>query len=142
MSLKDTIDNNLVIWALGILLAGFLAGVGAYKGVLEAAHLEAIPKTAHIVQPGERVMSEADYNKLVVGHTANNDTEQKLAESVALNNRYKLILTSLASSVDGKVDYEMRELQLGHIQAPALRGYIDQLNKKIQKAKTDHLIDP
>jgi hypothetical protein len=138
MSLKDTIENNPVIWTLGILLAGFLAGVSAYRSVLEIANLQTIPKTAQIVQPGERVISEADYNAFTTRDTR---ATEKLAESVALNDSYKLILTSLATSIDGKVDYEMRELQLGHPQAPALSGYIKQLKDTIQRAKTDHLID-
>ena len=129
-----------MIWTLGILLAGFLAGVATYRFVLETANLQTIPKSAQIVKPGERVVSEDQYNAFATRDTS--ATDQKLAESVALNNRYKLILTSLATSIRGKVDLEMRELQLGHVQAPALSGYISQLKDTIQSAKADHLIDP
>ena len=34
-SLKERIENNLVVFFLTILVAGFLAGVGAYQGVLK-----------------------------------------------------------------------------------------------------------
>ena len=35
MSLKEKVENNLVIFTLGLLLAGFLAGFGAYKTIQE-----------------------------------------------------------------------------------------------------------
>jgi len=35
MNLKERIENNPVVWLLGILLAGFLSGIGAYKGLIE-----------------------------------------------------------------------------------------------------------
>jgi hypothetical protein len=41
-SLKERIENNLTVWFLGILLAGFLAGLGTYKGILEIAHLQVV----------------------------------------------------------------------------------------------------
>jgi len=85
MSLRDTIENNPVIWTLGILLAGFVAGIAAYKGILQAAGMEPIPKTTRILQSGEHIISDADYNKFIGGHTANKETEQKLADSLALN---------------------------------------------------------
>lgn len=34
-----------MLWSLGLLLAGFLAGVGAYQGILQIAHLEAVPSS-------------------------------------------------------------------------------------------------
>jgi len=42
MSLKDKIENNLTIWFLGALLAGFLSGIATYKGILEIAQLKVI----------------------------------------------------------------------------------------------------
>lgn len=42
MTLKEKIENNLTLYTLGLLLAGFLAGVGLYKSALEIAG----PKTA------------------------------------------------------------------------------------------------
>lgn len=136
MAIKDTIENNPVIWTLGMLFAGFLAGIGCYKGVLEMADLHAVPKSAQIAKQDERIVTETEYKSLTAANNAS--ATQKLADSEALRQRYKLILTSLATSIDGKVRYEMTQL---HTQ-PALRIYIQQLNDTINQAKGDHLLDP
>ena len=43
-SLKERVENNVVVWLLGMLLAGFLAGIGTYKGILEIANLTVVAK--------------------------------------------------------------------------------------------------
>ena len=43
-TLKEQIENNLIIFFLGTLLTGFLAGMGVYKGILTIAELETINK--------------------------------------------------------------------------------------------------
>ena len=43
MSFKDRVENNLVVFMLGTLLAGFMAGIGVYKGILGIAQLQAVP---------------------------------------------------------------------------------------------------
>lgn len=40
--LKDRVENNVVIWLLGSLLTGFLAGLGAYEGALNIMKLKTI----------------------------------------------------------------------------------------------------
>ena len=45
MTIKERLENNIVFWTLAMLLAGFLAGIGTYKGVLEIAKLEGISKS-------------------------------------------------------------------------------------------------
>jgi hypothetical protein len=42
---KIRIANNLVLWSLVLLLAGFLAGFGAYKTILKIAQLETVPSS-------------------------------------------------------------------------------------------------
>jgi hypothetical protein len=44
MSIKQSIEENSIIWLLTALLTGFLAGIGTYKSVLEIAKLEVISK--------------------------------------------------------------------------------------------------
>ena len=34
MGLKDTIEKNTLVWFLGALLTAFLAGMGAYEGII------------------------------------------------------------------------------------------------------------
>jgi hypothetical protein len=43
-SLKDRIQDSPVVFFLTAIVASFLAGIGAYKGILEIAHLETISK--------------------------------------------------------------------------------------------------
>jgi hypothetical protein len=38
MSLKQSIENNLTIWTLAMVVAGFSAGFGAYKAMLDATN--------------------------------------------------------------------------------------------------------
>jgi len=40
--LKDKIENNVTIWLLSMLLAGFLAGIGTYEGALKIMQLETV----------------------------------------------------------------------------------------------------
>ena len=42
MGLKERVENNAVIWFLGAIISGFLAGIGVYEGVLRIAKLEVI----------------------------------------------------------------------------------------------------
>lgn len=48
MSLKEKIENNLVVFFLGALLTGFLVGVGAYKAILEIAQLDVVAENSYI----------------------------------------------------------------------------------------------
>jgi hypothetical protein len=45
MSLRDKIENDLAIWLIGVFAAGFTAGIGTYKTILEIAHLEVVSKS-------------------------------------------------------------------------------------------------
>lgn len=44
MTLRERIENNPAIWLFGALGTGFLAGLGAYKSILEIAQLDVVPK--------------------------------------------------------------------------------------------------
>lgn len=50
MTLRDLLENNPVLIVLATLLAGFLAGIGVYKGIIEIANL--------------KVISQSDYERL------------------------------------------------------------------------------
>ncbi len=47
MKIREQVENNPIIFFLGTLLVGFLAGLGVYKGILEIAHLEVIPRVRY-----------------------------------------------------------------------------------------------
>lgn len=44
MSLREKIEDNLTVWLLSTLLAGFIAGIGTYKAILEIAQLEVVSR--------------------------------------------------------------------------------------------------
>ena len=41
-TIREKIENNLIVWLLGALLMGFLSGIGTYKAALEIMKLETI----------------------------------------------------------------------------------------------------
>jgi hypothetical protein len=45
MTVRERVENNLVVWHLGTLLTGFLAGIATYRGILEIAQLAVVPKS-------------------------------------------------------------------------------------------------
>ncbi len=65
MGFKKKIEDNVVLWLLGTLLAGFLAGIGTYKGILEIAQLKVVSVTEYEkLNPGGVTMPKS---ALVVG---------------------------------------------------------------------------
>ena len=48
MKLKERVENNIVVFLLGALLTGFLAGIGVYKGILEIAKLDVVQEGNYI----------------------------------------------------------------------------------------------
>ena len=71
-TLKNRIEDNLTLCLLSFLLAGFLAGIGAYKGIMEIAGLRAISKSARIASEDERVISKKEHDKLTAKQTSGN----------------------------------------------------------------------
>ncbi len=62
MALRERIENNPIIWLLSTILAGFLAGIGTYDGILRIAKLE--------------VVSRAEYDSLTAGGAATRTRER------------------------------------------------------------------
>lgn len=44
-TLRQQVEENVVVWLLGVLLTGFLAGIGTLKAIHEFAGLETVPKS-------------------------------------------------------------------------------------------------
>jgi len=57
MSLRQSIENNPIVWLLTTLLAGFVAGFGAYRTILEVSSQITLPKAEYqrITQTASRV---------------------------------------------------------------------------------------
>jgi len=83
MGLKETIENHPVIWMLGTVIAAFLAGIGAYDGILRISGSQVVSRNAHVLAEDQKAMSRSEYDKLVSAHTAlitatgENDTLKK-----------------------------------------------------------------
>lgn len=45
MSIKEKIEENVIVWLLGTLLAGFGSGIATYKAVIEIAGLRVVPSS-------------------------------------------------------------------------------------------------
>lgn len=43
-SIRDRIENNIVVWTLAMLLAGFVSGIATYEGALKIMQLEKVSK--------------------------------------------------------------------------------------------------
>lgn len=48
--LKDLIEHNLVISVLALLLAGFIAGIAVYNGILQISNQETVVKNSYVLK--------------------------------------------------------------------------------------------
>jgi len=78
MNIKQKVENNIVFWTLTMLFAGFLAGIGAYKGVLEIAKL--------------KVISESELSDLRQSSLTRLSSSQRKALSRLVADRFEWIL--------------------------------------------------
>jgi hypothetical protein len=44
MTIRESVEGNVVVWLLGTLITGFTAGLGVYEGVLRIAQLEVVSR--------------------------------------------------------------------------------------------------
>lgn len=65
MSIKEKVEENVVLWLLGMLVTGFLSGIGAYKAILEIAQLTVIPKSAEVASLSREVERLKAENKRI-----------------------------------------------------------------------------
>jgi len=61
MGFKESIEKNVVVWLLGILVTGFVTGVGAYKGILDISGSTTILKERRMEL--ERKVDELDHER-------------------------------------------------------------------------------
>jgi hypothetical protein len=50
MKLKEKVENHPVVWLFGIAITSFLAGIGAYEGVLRIAKLDVVPEDSYLTK--------------------------------------------------------------------------------------------
>ena len=48
MKLREQVENNFVLWTLGLLFIGFVSGIGAYKAMLEITNQVTVVKDTYI----------------------------------------------------------------------------------------------
>ena len=70
MTLKERIENNVVIWLAGVAFSAFLAGIGVYKGLLEITQLDTVRHGTYVTQELHKSLQEkleklnGDYDSL------------------------------------------------------------------------------
>ena len=69
MGLKETIENQPVIWVLGLVVTTFAAGIGAYDGFLRISRNQVVSVDAHILKDDEKAMPHSEYDKLLAAST-------------------------------------------------------------------------
>lgn len=65
MNFKERVEKNVTIWFLGMMLTAFLAGIGAYRGIIEIS--------------GQAVVNKEKYNSLLKleGKPGSQENQQK-----------------------------------------------------------------
>ena len=48
MTIKERVENNPALWAAALLIVGFGAGIGAYRGLLEITNQETVIKGSYV----------------------------------------------------------------------------------------------
>jgi hypothetical protein len=74
MSLKQKIEDNLTLTVLGLLLTGFIAGVGVYKTLLTVAPTTAFPGGSVVIDTSAL---QKQVDELLSAHTARVQELQK-----------------------------------------------------------------
>ena len=69
MALKQTVENHPVIWTLGIIVAAFMAGIGAYDGILRISRSQVVPSDTRILADDEKAIARSDYDELFSAST-------------------------------------------------------------------------
>lgn len=92
MTIKEKVETNVVIWLLGVLLAGFFAGIGTYKGIIEIANLKVVKE--------ESTVKEIDVKSLYRGsfNLGNAYTWASSKELNAAKSNYKWAYDALVAS--------------------------------------------
>ena len=57
MGLEETIENHPVTWTLGTVVAAFVAGIGAYDGILRISRSQVVSSDAHIRSEYDTLLS-------------------------------------------------------------------------------------
>ena len=86
MTLKDSIENNPVLWTLGMLLTGFLAGIGTYHWGLDFVGRRLVPQAAVVLQNNETAVLTTEYTRL-------KRLEEEVEPIKARENFYRTFLT-------------------------------------------------
>ncbi len=92
MTIKERVDASPIYWLSASLLAGFLAGLGTFKGIVEIAQLQIVPRSQSFEQMKARV-SELEF--------LNSDLDEQLEKVRALNSELESKLKSTEERLMG-----------------------------------------
>jgi hypothetical protein len=110
MGLKETFENNPVVWVLGMVVAAFLAGIGAYDGILRISGSQVVSRDAQVLVDGQKAISRSEYDNLVLAGTA-------LITAAEENESLKKRLARLESRHEFMVRYLRYETSRGILDA-------------------------
>lgn len=82
MNIKKQIESNPTIFFLGIMFAGFVAGIGCYRGIIEMAHLEVMSKIEADKLRNQKVVLEEQLRTLKEQNTAHKKTIDRLKDQL------------------------------------------------------------
>jgi hypothetical protein len=106
MNLKEKIENNPVLLVLGLLLAGFIAGVGVYK---------ALHEMVGAARPGDPSAGAAVESKLERALAENKQLEAKLQKTQEECGRFRVQLARLESML--RIERSEGDSKYAHVSA-------------------------
>ncbi|HEX8318885.1 hypothetical protein [Longimicrobium sp.] len=144
MNLKERVEAHSVWWLLSALLAGFLAGLATYSGILRIASLH--------------VVSQATFDRLEenAGDPSDNGGDTVVAQREALRRRLDAEISrrlgvflgdlalwqfSLQSSNQLRAAAEWRQLEVGLFAPPATSGAVSNVYPEFRKTGIKELFD-
>lgn len=80
-NLKETLDKHPIAAALGLLISGFLAGLGTYEGALKLTGAQVVPRSMRVADAEQVILSKPEHDSLLIKSSKSLPLEAKLKES-------------------------------------------------------------
>ncbi len=101
MTLKDSIENNPVLWTLGMVLTGFLAGIGTYHWGIDFVGRRLVLQADVVLQNNETAVLTDEYASL-------KRVEEEVEPIKARENFYRTFLTYAVFKNDPSLEDQAR----------------------------------
>ena len=127
MSIKDKIENHIVVWTFVVLVSGFSSGIATYEGLLYITNQETIVRDTYVRKSDlvgqihrSTVITELDH-LMEIGENANNSTDPSAAGVFLTRTRSFLQGLDLPKDVSfqqSEMSWPLRDLQMIMTQNP------------------------